>query len=160
MRMPKWIIETVLYTPKGGHKERPTNLPPPPLTLILCLTEHIRVCEESPIHSYSKLTVGRIHKASVLWRQSEYTLEWTELRVNQIPAETRSCLWGRNEMRINNMADALILTTVPLFTKSRAINMIVWDSECRVASNICCSCDPSTWQRVTLMPCLHWCGYI
>lgn len=61
--LPK--MNSVMYIPKGQHVDNPTK-PAPSKKNPLFLMHNMRVCEESLIHSYSKLTVGRSHNACVL----------------------------------------------------------------------------------------------
>lgn len=79
--LPNWVT---LCNPMGGHTEKLTNLTPHP-QLSFCVWHSTWGCVEkkkSPIHSYGKLISGRVHKASVLWRPSQ----WAELTVTQASA--------------------------------------------------------------------------
>lgn len=87
----KWATAKVDQRYCTIHTERPTNLPPQPPALIIWHSTWGCVKNLQFILT-GKFTVGRIHKASVLWRQSGHTLEWTDLRVKQPLAETQSGL--------------------------------------------------------------------
>lgn len=76
--LPNWVT---LCNPMGGHTEKLTNLTPHP-QLSFCVWHSTWGCVGKKIHSYSKLISGRVHKASVLWRPSQ----WAELTVTQASA--------------------------------------------------------------------------